>query len=80
MSEFAFNGNGGMYSKPGHAQALNSLQTAVSAAAASAAAYSQIEELQNESVNSNVFGERQLELLLWLSNLELRLPPYGDLN
>ncbi len=78
MSEFAFNGNGGMYSKPGHSQALNSLQTAVSAAAASAAAYSQIEE--TESVNSSAFGERQLELLLWLSNLELRLPPYGDLN
>ncbi len=23
-------------------------------------------------------GERHLELLLWLMNLELRLPPYGE--
>jgi len=78
VSEFAFNGSAGIYSKPGHSQALGSLQTAVSAAATSAASYSQGEE-ESESANSP-FGERQLELLLWLSNLELRLPPYGDLN
>lgn len=72
MSEFAFNGNAGIYSAaPTAVSAIAQPQVAVSAAASAAAAFNQ---------NEDTATERQLELLLWLSNLEMRLPPYGDLN
>ena len=81
MSEFAFNGSAGIYSSlaQGQAGALSTApQTGVVAAAA-------VEFRQNEDevvagAGGQIPGDRQIELLLWLSNLSLRLPPYGDLN
>ena len=75
MSEFVFTGNAGLFSNPASpthsVSAIAQPQVAVSPAAVAAASFSDQE---------TPVAERQIELLLWLSNLELRLPPYGDLN
>jgi hypothetical protein len=46
-------------------------------AAASSAVALKDEDIADSSLLS---ADRQIELLLWLANLELRLPPYGDNN
>jgi len=47
-----------------------------------AAAASNAVALKEDDIadSSLLTADRQMELLLWLANLELRLPPYGDNN
>lgn len=83
MSEFAFNGNAGIYSNANSARPQGSgVSSAAQTASPTAAAVAVVESFSHieEDLSPNSLDERQIELLLWLSNLELRLPPYGDLN
>lgn len=87
MAEFVFNGNANIYSVPGTASASSltaghnqsglSQASMGQVAAASSAAALKDEDIADSSLLS---ADRQMELLLWLANLELRLPPYGDNN
>ena len=87
MAEFVFNGNANIYSVPGTASASSltaghnqsglSQASMGQVAAASSAVALKDEDIADSSLLS---ADRQIELLLWLANLELRLPPYGDNN
>ncbi len=83
VAEFVFNGNANIYSVPGTASASSltaghgQAAMAQAAAAASNAVALKDDDLADSSLLS---ADRQMELLLWLANLELRLPPYGDNN
>lgn len=83
VAEFVFNGNANIYSVPGTASA-SSISAGHSQASISqaAAAASSAMALKDEDIaeSSLLSAYRQMELLLWLANLELRLPPYGDNN
>lgn len=83
VAEFVFNGNANIYSVPGSASASSltaghgQASVAQVAAASSATVALKDEDIADSSLLS---ADRQMELLLWLANLELRLPPYGDNN
>ena len=82
VAEFVFNGNANIYSVPGTASAGSITtghgQTSIGqVAAASSAVALKDDDIADSSLLST---DRQMELLLWLANLELRLPPYGDNN
>mgnify|MGYP007068117670 CR=1 FL=1 len=87
VAEFVFNGNANIYSVPGtaaassltagHNQSGLSQASMGQVAAASSAVTLKDEDIADSSLLS---ADRQMELLLWLANLELRLPPYGDNN
>ena len=73
MAEFVFNGNANIYTGVRGQQAA--------AAVSNVAALKQDDNLaENLADSSQLTANRQIELLLWLANLELRLPPYGDNN
>lgn len=69
MAEFVFNGNANIYTA---AQGQHA-----AAAVSNVVALKQDDDLAD---SSQLTANRQIELLLWLANLELRLPPYGDSN
>jgi hypothetical protein len=74
VAEFVFNGNANIYTA---AQG----QHAAAAAVSNVVALKQEDNLaENLADSSQLTANRQVELLLWLANLELRLPPYGDSN
>lgn len=88
VAEFVFNGNANIYSVPGTASASSLTaghnQSGLSQASMGqvAAAASNAVALKEDDIadSSLLTADRQMELLLWLANLELRLPPYGDNN
>ncbi|MBP9090398.1 hypothetical protein KBI23_05160 [bacterium] len=71
MAEFVFNGNANIYT------AAQGQHAAAAAAVSNVVALKQEDNLAD---SSQLRANRQVELLLWLANLELRLPPYGDNN
>ena len=75
MAEFVFNGNANIYT------AAQGQHAAAAAAVSNVVALKQEDNLaENLADSSQLTAKRQVELLLWLANLELRLPPYGDSN
>lgn len=70
MAEFVFNGNANIFT------GVRS-QQAAAAAVNNVVALKQDDEMPD---SSQLTTNRQIELLLWLANLERRLPPYGDNN
>lgn len=71
VAEFVFNGNANIYT------AAQGQHAAAAAAVSNVVALKQEDNLAD---SSQLRANRQVELLLWLANLELRLPPYGDNN
>jgi len=82
VAEFVFNGNANIYSVPGTASASSLTAGHGQASMGQVAAASSAVALKDEDIadSSLLSADRQIELLLWLANLELRLPPYGDNN
>lgn len=86
MAEFVFNGNANIFSGAGSTFGTSNTAaqaTALGQPATVAAATVNTVALNNDEqyLDSNLLtADRQIELLLWLSDLELRLPPYGDIN
>lgn len=87
MAEFVLNGNAHSYGSgtsfgpaAGAATKSTNLQPAIALHQQSSVNSTiNLDDDQNVD-NSLLTADRQMELLLWLSNLELRLPPYGDVN
>ncbi len=82
VAEFVFNGNANIYSVPGTASASSLTAGHSQASMSQVAAASSAVALKDDDIadSSLLSADRQMELLLWLANLELRLPPYGDNN
>lgn len=88
MAEFVLNGNAHSYgSSSGSSFGANagaasgtSSQSAAGLSQQAISAVASTLNLDEELDSSLLTADRQMELLLWLSNLELRLPPYGDVN
>jgi len=86
VAEFVLNGNAHSYGSGsgfGANAGVASGTSSQSVAGLNQQAISAVASTLNldEEVDSSLLtADRQMELLLWLSNLEMRLPPYGDVN
>lgn len=86
VAEFVLNGNahsygsGSSFGANAGAASGTSSQSAAGLKQQAISAVASTLNLDDELDSSLLTADRQIELLLWLSNLEMRLPPYGDVN